>query len=130
MDEKKSLEELEEALTELREENSTVPILVEGDKDVAALRTLGVTGDIIRFNTGQSVPDFCDTVAQRYRSIIVLTDWDWRGGRLCQQLKKHLEYRVKLNLQYRSVFAHRCPCRTVEGLPSWITTLRRKVNEA
>ena len=38
MDYEQTLEELEEELTELREENKTVPIIVEGDKDIAALR--------------------------------------------------------------------------------------------
>jgi 5S rRNA maturation endonuclease (ribonuclease M5) len=130
MDEKISLEEIEKTLTELQEENTTVPVLVEGEKDVAALRTLELTGEIIRFNTGQSVSDFCDKIAQQHRKIIMLTDWDWRGGRLCQQIKKHLEYRVEVNLRYRSVFAQRCPCRTVEGLPSWIMTLRKKIRGA
>jgi len=130
MDDQKSLEELENALAEIREENLTVPVLVEGEKDVAALRILDLSGEIIRFNTGQSVADFCDTIAQKHRKIIVLTDWDWRGGRLCQQIKKNLEYRVEVNLRYRSLFAKRCPCRTVEGLPSWIQTLQKKVREA
>jgi 5S rRNA maturation endonuclease (ribonuclease M5) len=127
MDYKQTLEELEEAFTELREENSTVPIIVEGDKDIAALRKLEVAGEIIRFNKGQSVADFCDMVAQKHRSIILLTDWDFRGGRLCMQIKKHLENRTEVNLQYRKVFAKRCICRTVEGLPQWLETLRKKV---
>jgi soluble P-type ATPase len=37
------LEELEELLGELREENKTVPIIVEGTKDIAALRKLDRT---------------------------------------------------------------------------------------
>jgi len=127
MDYEQTLEELEEALTELREENTIVPIIVEGDKDIAALRKLEVSGEIIRFNKGRSVPDFCDTIAQKHQNIILLTDWDWRGGRLCLSIKKHLENRVACNLRYREVFAKRCPCRTVEGLPSWIATLRKKI---
>lgn len=127
MDYEKTLEELEEALSELREENQTTPIIVEGDKDIAALRKLEVTGELIRFNKGQSVSDFCDHIAQKYKKIILLTDWDWRGGRLCLQIKKNLENRLELNLRYREVFAKRCPCRTVEGMPSWLTTLRKKV---
>lgn len=130
MDEKKSLEEIEKTLVELQEENAFVPIIVEGEKDAAALRSLGLSGKIIRFNTGQSVSDFCDKITQQYPKIIILTDWDWRGGRLCQQIKKHLEYRIEVNLRYRSVFAHRCPCRTVEGLPTGIATLREKMRDA
>jgi len=126
MDPNQTLEELEEALADLREENRTTPIIVEGDKDVAALRTLDVDGEIIRYNTGQSVSDFCDAIVQKYHKIILLTDWDRRGGRLCLQLKKNLENRVDIDVSYRSVFAKRCPCRTVEGMPSWLRTLRKK----
>jgi 5S rRNA maturation endonuclease (ribonuclease M5) len=127
MDYEQTLEEIEDALLELHEDNKVVPIIVEGNKDIAALRKLEMSGEIIRFNKGQSVADFCDMIAQRHRKIILLTDWDWRGGRLCLSIKKHLENRVACNLRYREVFAKRCPCRTVEGLPSWIATLRKKI---
>jgi len=126
MDPNQVLEELEEALAELREENRATPIIVEGDKDIAALRLLQVLGEIIRFNKGQSVSDFCDAIAQKHRRIILLTDWDRRGGRLCLQLKKNLENRVAIDVSFRGVFAKRCPCRTVEGMPSWLRTLRKK----
>ena len=127
MDPKQVLEELEEALSDLREENETIPIIVEGEKDIAALRTLEVTGEIFRFNKGLSVSDFCDAIVQKHRKIILLTDWDRRGGRLCLQLKKNLENRIEIDVSYRGVFAKRCPCRTVEGMPSWLATLRKKV---
>jgi 5S rRNA maturation endonuclease (ribonuclease M5) len=127
MDDAQILQELEETLVELREENKTAPIIVEGDKDITALRKLGMTGEIIRFNKGQSVPNFCDTIALKYRKIILLTDWDWRGGRLGSSIKKHLENRVECNTSYRQIFAQRCTCRTVEGMPSWLKTLQKKV---
>jgi 5S rRNA maturation endonuclease (ribonuclease M5) len=126
MDPRQTLEELEEALADLREENRLTPIIVEGDKDIAALRALEVTGEIIRFNKGQSVSDFCDAIALKHRKVILLTDWDRRGGRLCLQLKKNLENRVAIDVSYRGVFAKRCPCRTVEGMPSWLRTLRKQ----
>jgi 2,5-diamino-6-(ribosylamino)-4(3H)-pyrimidinone 5'-phosphate reductase len=128
MNYEQTLEELEEELTELREENITVPIIVEGEKDIAALRKLEVSGEIIRFNKGRSVPDFCDIIAQNHKQIILLTDWDWRGTRLCYSIKKHLENRVHCNLKHREVLAKRCSCRTVEGVPSWIETLKNKIN--
>jgi len=126
MDDLETLDELEALLNDLQEENKTVPIIVEGEKDITALRKLEMTGEIIRFNKGQSVSDFCDTIAQKYQKIILLTDWDWRGGRLGSSIKKHLENRVECNISYRQLFARRCICRTVEGIPSWLQTLRRK----
>ncbi len=127
MDDLQRLEELDDLLIELREENKTVPIIVEGEKDIIALRRLEMTGEIIQFNIGQSVPDFCDVIAQKYQKIILLTDWDWRGGRLGVSIKKHLENRVECNMNYRQMLARWCTCRTVEGIPSWLQTFRKKV---
>lgn len=127
MDYERSLEDLEEALFGLREENKTVPIIVEGDKDIEALRKLDITGEIIRFNVGLSIPDFCDMISQKYKNIILLTDWDRKGGYLCSTIKKNLESRVGCNTRYREIFAKRSMIRTLEGLPSWIETLRKKI---
>lgn len=127
MNPKETLEEIEEIITELQEENKTVPILVEGEKDAIALRLLGMTGEIIQFNRGLSIPDFCEIIAQNYKKCILLTDWDKKGGRLCLLIKKQLENRMQCNLRYRERIAKRSVVRTVEGLPSWIATLRTKV---
>ena len=50
MDYEKSLEYLKKALDELSEENKKVPVIVEGEKDIEALRKLGLTGEIITVN--------------------------------------------------------------------------------
>jgi len=128
MNPEENLEELEELLGEVEEENKTSPIIVEGEKDIIALRKLGITGEILRLNTGLSIPDFCDTIAQKYKSCILLTDWDKKGGRLCSVIKKNLENRVICNVTFRGLFAKLTASRTVEGLPSWIETLRKKIN--
>ena len=128
MDYKNSLEELEKLLSELQEENKSIPIIVEGDKDVAALRKLDIKGTIISINTGRSLADFCDRIAENYKDIIILTDWDWRGGRLCHTIRKNLEGRVNCNIKYRELFARYSMIRTVEGLPSWIETIKKKLN--
>lgn len=127
MDDAQTFEQLEEILEMLQEDNQTIPIIVEGEKDINALRKLGLTGEIIGFNKGQSVSNFCDSIAQNHRKIILLTDWDWRGGRLGNAIKKHLENRVECNMTYRQLFAQRCMCRTVEGIPSWLATLQKKL---
>ena len=121
-----SLEELEKALQELRDENKAVPIIVEGEKDKEALRKLNVNGEIIHFNVGMSISNFCDVIAQKYKKIILLTDWDKKGGYLCTMIKKNLESRVKCNTKYRERFAKRSTIRTIEGLPSWINSLKIK----
>ena len=128
MDYKKSLEDLEKALNELREENKTIPIIVEGEKDIDALHKLDINGTIITVNKGISLTDFCDKLASDYKEIIILTDWDRRGGYLCHTIRRNLEGRIICNLNYRSIFAKNSMIRTIEGLPSWINTIKDKIS--
>ena len=69
MDCKKSLEDIEKAVDELLDENQTVPVIVEGEKDINALRKLGATGEIIRINSGTNLIDFCDKIAEKYKQF-------------------------------------------------------------
>ena len=128
MDHKKSLEEVEKTLLDLKEENKYIPILVEGEKDIDALRKLDVNGEIISLNRGITLTDFCDIISRKYNDIILLTDWDRKGGSLCHTIQKNLEGRVKCNTRFREIFASYTMIRTVEGLPSWIQTMKKKLN--
>lgn len=128
MDYKNSLEEIEKMILDLRDENKNIPILVEGDRDILALRKLGLRGEIISINKGKSLPDFCDSLAREYKDIIILTDWDRRGGHLGHTIRKNLEGRINCNMRYREFFAKNATIRTVEGLPSWIETMKNKLN--
>ena len=127
MDYKKSLEDIEKALTELQEENKNIPILVEGDKDIEALYKLNIKGTILSVNKGISLTNFCDNLAQDYKEIIILTDWDRKGGHLCHKITKNLEGRVNCNTKFRELFARYTMIRTVEGLPSWIDTIKKRI---
>jgi len=127
MDYEKSYEDLKKALLELSEENKKIPIIVEGEKDIDALRKLDLKGVIISLNKGMSLTDFCDHIAEKYKEIIILTDWDRRGGYLCHTIEKNLRGRVKCNLYYREVFAKNAVIKTVEGLPSWIITMDKRI---
>ena len=127
MDYKKSLEEIEKALIDLREENKKIPVIVEGEKDIEALKKLGLTGKIISLNSGSSLIDFCDKIAREYKDIIILTDWDKKGGFLCSTIRRNLQGRVFCNTYYREVFAKCSMIKTVEGLPSWFMTINEKI---
>jgi 5S rRNA maturation endonuclease (ribonuclease M5) len=129
MDYKKSLEDLEVIILDLIEENKSIPIIVEGDKDIEALRRLGFIGSIISVNMGINLSTFCDRISNDFDSIIILTDWDRRGGHLCHTIKKNLEGRVKCNIKYRELLAKNTTIRTVEGLPSWISTIKEKIGK-
>ena len=128
MDVKRSIEDLELVISDLIEENKRVPIIVEGDKDADALRRLGVVGKIIVINRGVSLIVFSDNIARRYSEVIILTDWDRRGGFLCHTIKRNLEGRVSCNTYFREFFAKNSMVRTIEGLPSWLKTVKEKNN--
>ena len=129
MDFKKSIEDLEKIIDELGEENRSIPIIVEGKKDIEALRKLDISGSIISVNAGVPLIDFCDKIAQEHTDIIILTDWDRKGGYLCRTIKRNLEGRVNCNTKYRELFAKNAMIRTLEGLPSWLETMRTKLNQ-
>ena len=129
MDYKKTLEDIEDTLIDLKAENKKIPIIVEGEKDIEALNKLDVKGTIIRVNSGISLTDFCDKIALDYKEVIILTDWDRRGGYLCHTIKKNLDGRVRCNIEYRTIFAKNSMIRTLEGLPSWIKTLKEKISD-
>ena len=128
MDFKKSIENLEKIIDDLGEENRSIPIIVEGKKDIEALRKLDISGSIISVNAGIPLIDFCDKIAQEQTDIIILTDWDRKGGYLCRTIKKNLEGRVNCNTKYRELFAKNAMIRTLEGLPSWLETMKEKLN--
>lgn len=73
--------------------------------------------------------NFCEQVSKNHRSVIVLTDWDARGGTLCRRLREGLEANgVKPNLEHRQRIAVLCKkdVKDVEGLPNYIVTLTRR----
>ena len=130
LDEKDCLDRLERGLDELRELNLLVPIIVEGEKDVEALRKLGLLGEIIAFNRGLSVVEFCDWYERQYQSVVLLTDWDRAGGRLCRLMLKHFKGRVDCDVSFRKICVRCTKTRVVEGLPSFMHSLRRSVGAA
>jgi 5S rRNA maturation endonuclease (ribonuclease M5) len=83
------LEALERVLDELREREPGVAIIVEGDRDVASLRALGVPPPIIKLNRGVSLLNLCEDLAREHAAFIVLTDWDRKGGQLARHLERH-----------------------------------------
>ncbi len=89
-------QELQKKIRELFDElfiaNESVPIIVEGKKDEFALRKLGATGTIIRFNVGQSIFNFCEELAKKYQQVIILTDWDDKGKQLFDRLKRDFQH--------------------------------------
>ncbi len=127
MDSRAALEKLEKAIDELREKNRTTPIIVEGEKDVAALRSLDMEGEILMLHCGKSVAEFCDDIALRYREVIVLTDWDRKGWSLYHRIEDNLRGRTKCIMDFRIIFAANSMVKDMESLPTFLRKLRRSV---
>ena len=83
-------------------------------------------GNIIQINRGTSLTDFCDWLSERFQKIIILTDWDKHGGSLCRTIMKQLKGRVDYDTSFRKIFSKYAMIRTVEGLPSWLFTMKDK----
>ncbi len=108
---------------------SKVPILVEGKKDVAALANLGIVGKTIQVKVGGKVLE--DRLYMtREREVIVLVDFDDYGTELAKEIVNILQPSgVKPDLRFwREIRALvRKDVKDVEGLPSYLESLKKKV---
>ncbi len=130
MDYEASLKKIENAIEELKELNKTIPIIVEGPKDVEALHSMGIDGEIITIYKGMEIANFCDFIAANYKEIIILTDWDKQGWRLCKKLVKNLKGRTKCNTDFHKLFAENTIVKDIEGMPSSIERMKEKLGNS
>ena len=109
-------------LRELRLLNDEIPVIVEGRRDVAALRRLGLRGTIATVHCGQSVAAFGEQIARRYSSVVLLLDWDRRGRHLHAQLTRQLEADWEEYDYIRQDLIGLCKSAIscVEELPAWL----------
>ena len=97
-------------------------VVVEGERDRAALRKLGARGAIALVHRGQSVSTLSHDLAKDCRRVIVMTDWDLEGGQIARHLERFLSVgEVEFDLDYRRRFALllRGELTHVEGLFGW-----------
>ena len=119
-------EELIIVIARLKEESSSYPVIVEGRKDERALREMGLSGTILRLDSGSSIFNFCERLRGEHDRVIILTDWDRRGGRLARALREGLtangvSYDDELRKQI--AFLVRKEIKDVEGLPKLLSKL-------
>ena len=107
------------------------PIIVEGKKDVAALRSCGVEGIVITVKTGgKSFLDVVTEIEQAgAKEVVLFLDFDRRGREGTKCLKKHFERaKIKANLSYwhalMALVGKELPC--IEGLMAYIETLHKR----
>ena len=121
------LEELEDVLAELEELSDTTPIVVEGTKDIEALKRLGITKNVRHLNRGESVFNFCEELSRMSRTLIILTDWDRKGGMLARMLKEAChanEIEADLGIRTKLVILSKKEVKDIESLPTFMERLR------
>jgi len=85
------LEQVEDLLNELREYTADgTPILVEGSRDVKALRELDVGGQIFKISSKKTALNSISDLAD-YKKVIIMTDFDRTGDELAKFCAKHLQ---------------------------------------
>ena len=114
-----------QTLLEATARPSTV-VLVEGVRDRAALARLGLVSPVLLVHRGERLPHLAESVAERFRRAVVLTDWDRTGGQLAQRLHVLLaadRVEIDLDVRRRMGRALRGELVHVEGLGSWVEHL-------
>lgn len=111
-----------------------IPIVVEGQKDISALRQLNVEGKFVSSKT--SGKSFLDILAEiehlRVREVILLLDFDRRGAEWTHRLKQHLEKtQIKPNLDFWNQLYGLVgrDLKDIEGLPAYLETLKKRTNK-
>jgi len=132
---KNRTEKILELLTKLAAETGKgTPVVVEGQKDVSALRQLNVEGKIVSSKTaGKSFLDILTEIEQQEaHEVILLLDFDRRGVEWTHRLKQHLEKtRIKPNLKFwyqlYGLVGH--DLKDIEGLPAYLETLKKRIGD-
>jgi len=129
---KEKEEKILQILTALAEESAKeTPIIVEGKKDVEALRAFGVEGIVVTAKTGGK--SFLDAISEIEQTdaaeAILLLDFDRRGKQGTKLLKQHLEHaKIKPNITFwrdlSALLGKEIQC--IESLTAYMETLRTK----
>jgi len=123
-------ERLRKVIEALHEINKNIPVIVEGNKDVSALRKLGLVGEIITLHRGKSLYDFCLDIAERFQKVIILLDWDKKGESLNKTLAMHLNGHWEEFSFFRELFKVHCQkeIKDIEGIPKLLRRLEGDEN--
>ena len=107
------------------------PIMVEGRKDMDALRSFNIVGTVLMFKTGGK--SFIDAITEiestGASSVILLLDFDRRGKESTKKIKQYLERaNIKPELKFwqdLNALLGR-DVQSIEGIPSYMATLQAK----
>jgi 2,5-diamino-6-(ribosylamino)-4(3H)-pyrimidinone 5'-phosphate reductase len=130
---KEKEEKIQQIIAALADESAKgTPIIVEGKKDLEALRAFGVKGTVLTAKTGGK--SFLDLSSQmeetKAAEVILLLDFDRRGKQGIRLLKQHLEHtEMKPNITFwrelSALTGKEVQC--IEGLTSYLKNPRTKI---
>lgn len=124
------LEKIEEIITELKElsKNGAI-IVVEGRRDEESLKLLGINGEIM-LASQRPLFEFTEFLANTGKQIILLTDWDKKGGIVARKIIKYLlGYGIMPNVDIRSRIRNLVKKRIkdIESLNNYVNKLRYEI---
>jgi 5S rRNA maturation endonuclease (ribonuclease M5) len=101
------------------------PVIVEGKRDSAALRELGLKGEIIEVHRGIGIYEFCEKIAEEFPAVALLTDWDEKGEAIHTSLARNLPGHFEKYTAFRGMLKILCQkdIRDVEGIPGLLERL-------
>lgn len=114
--------------------NSILPesvVLVEGRKDVAALRSLGVKSDVFTVQVSGGPMRAAEFLWESGKTAVILTDWDSRGNRLAEDLVKSMDslgVHYDVRIREKISLLARPYCKDVESLDSVMALLKSKTD--
>ncbi|MDQ1371089.1 MAG: hypothetical protein QG582_3 [Candidatus Thermoplasmatota archaeon] len=114
-------------LDKLEDASSSMPIVVEGLKDVEAMRKLGLKDNVVSLGKGLTVFAFSEKLSKRHASAVILTDWDRKGGKLARMLKDAFGangVKADTDLRAKLVLLTKKDIKDIESLPRYVERLR------
>ncbi|MCL7410313.1 MAG: toprim domain-containing protein [Methanosarcinaceae archaeon] len=102
-------------------------IIVEGKRDIIALKKLGITGRI-ETSTHQPLLVFAENLAKDTTQIIILTDWDRRGDILADRITTYLQnvgITPDLDIRRRISLLVKKEVKDVESLYTYMVKLKK-----
>lgn len=127
----RKLEKINDLVERLKDEaDGGALLLVEGEKDVKSLKTIGIGSNVVAIRLhGKSLHEFVDEISSLNRKIILLMDFDRRGREMTKRLARPLiEIGAKVNLEYwrnlREILSG--DVKDIEGLAAYLETLKKR----
>jgi 5S rRNA maturation endonuclease (ribonuclease M5) len=124
------LESIDAIILELQTlSDSGAIIVVEGRRDLHSLRSLGINGDI-RLACQKPLLEFTEQLSKSGKEIVLLTDWDKKGGITARKIINHLlTYGIMPNTDLRSRIGSLVKKRIkdIDSLNKYVNKLRDEI---